>query len=171
MWGVEESRRRRRAVCNAKTDLAETCINRSGNHIASAGVQVGDAVQAGAAVGRVKTMADSRMRTLAVAGPSVAVQVLGLDSVPAAGDTFKTFANESDARSAGDAAKEAIRIARLSELSSSAVVTLSTLATQDDESEALQRMNLVIKGDTSGSVEAVKSALLGLPQVRGRPAV
>lgn len=123
-------------------------------------------MQAGAAVGRVKTMRDSRLRTLEVSGPSQAVQVLGLDAVPAAGDTFRVFASESAARTAGDAAKEVARVARLSELSSSDVVTLSTLATQDEESDALQRMNLIVKGDTSGSVEAVKSALLGLPQVR-----
>jgi translation initiation factor IF-2 len=61
-------------------------------------------------------------------------------------------------------AKEKERKARLAEMTSGTAVTLSTLATVDEEQDALQRMNLIVKADASGSLEAVKGALLGLPQ-------
>ena len=63
-------------------------------------------------------------------------------------------------------AKERERKERIVEMSSGSAVTLSTLATLDDESagEALQRMNLIVKADASGTLEAVKAALQGLPQ-------
>lgn len=62
------------------------------------------------------------------------------------------------------AEKAAQRAARLAEMSSSTTVTLSTLATVDEDQEALQRMNIVIKADASGSLEAIKGALRALPQ-------
>ena len=61
-------------------------------------------------------------------------------------------------------AKERERKERIVEMSSGSAVTLSTLATLDDDSEALQRMNLIVKADASGTLEAVKAALQGLPQ-------
>jgi translation initiation factor IF-2 len=60
--------------------------------------------------------------------------------------------------------KEKMRIARIAEISTSSSVTLSTLATVDEGQEGLQRMNLVVKADATGTVEAVKGALMGLPQ-------
>lgn len=62
------------------------------------------------------------------------------------------------------AEKEAQRTARLAEMSTSTTVTLSTLATVDEDQEALQRMNLIVKADASGSLEAIKGALRALPQ-------
>jgi translation initiation factor IF-2 len=60
--------------------------------------------------------------------------------------------------------KEWQRQARLAEMSSSTSVTLSTLASADDEADGLKRMNIIIKADATGSVEALRGALLGLPQ-------
>jgi len=110
-------------------------------------------------------MTDSRGRTTDAGTLSQAVQVLGLDSVPAAGDTFRVFAAEADARAAASDVKEAMRLQRLAEMSGGAnSVTLASLATVDEDQETLQKMNLVIKTDSSGTLEAVKGALLGLPQ-------
>jgi translation initiation factor IF-2 len=61
-------------------------------------------------------------------------------------------------------AQEKERKARIVEMSSGSAVTLSTLATVDEDMEALQRMNLILKADASGTLEAVKAALQGLPQ-------
>lgn len=60
--------------------------------------------------------------------------------------------------------KEAQRTVRLAEMSTATTVTLSTLATVDEDQEALQRMNLIVKADASGSLEAIKGALRALPQ-------
>lgn len=101
------------------------------------------------------------------AGPSIAVQVLGLNSVPQAGDEFSAFESEARARQAAEAVEDSRRLERLAEMAGGGnVVTLSSLASMDDDSEdqALQRMNVILKADASGSVEAVKSALGALPQ-------
>lgn len=79
--------------------------NSSGLHLstkhAPAAVQRGDVVQAGASYGRVRSCVGSRGEEI-VATPSTAVSVLGLDSVPAAGDTFRVFLSETEAREAAD---------------------------------------------------------------------
>ena len=111
-----------------------------------------------------KAMTDSRGKSTDVASPSQAVQVLGLDTVPSAGDTFRVYPTEQAARESADEAKEIMRLQRLAEMSGANSTTLSSLATFDDDQEALQKMNLIIKTDSSGTLEAVKGALLMLPQ-------
>ena len=101
------------------------------------------------------------------AGPSIAVQLLGLNSVPQAGDEFEVFESESRAREAAEAVEDARRLERLAEMAGGgSMVTLSSLASMDDDSEeqTLQRMNIILKADASGSCEAVKAALSTLPQ-------
>lgn len=65
-------------------------------------MQKGDAVQAGAACGRVRACRGSYGEDVDTAGPSTAVSVEGLDEVPAAGDVFRVFENEADARTAAE---------------------------------------------------------------------
>lgn len=101
------------------------------------------------------------------AGPSIAVQVLGLNTVPQAGDEFEVFESETRARQAAEAVEDARRLERLAEMAGGgSMVTLSSLASMDEEGEeqVLQRMNIILKTDASGSCEAVKSALGTLPQ-------
>ena len=101
-------------------------------------------------------------------GPSIAVQVFGLNSVPQAGDTFEVLESEGRARAAAESVEDARRLERLAEIAGGgSKVTLSSLASLDDESDAeqaIQRLNIILKADASGSVEAVKSALGALPQ-------
>lgn len=101
------------------------------------------------------------------AGPSIAVQVLGLNAVPVAGDDIEVYESEARARQAAEAIDDARRLERLAEMAGGgSMVTLSSLASMDDDADelALQRMNIILKADASGSCEAVKSALGALPQ-------
>lgn len=128
-------------------------------------LRVGDTVCVGCSYGRVRTLRDTN-HEVKEAGPSIAVQMVGLNAVPDAGDTFKVFEDESEARTAAEQAMDDRRMTRLAEQAGGgSMITLSSLATIDDENvEALQRLNVILKGDASGSVEAVKGALNSLPQ-------
>jgi len=130
----------------------------------------GDVIVAGAAHGRVRSLVDASGE-LDAAGPSMAALVTGLNAVPAAGDGFRVCASEQDARRAAEAAQDAARLARLDDASSGSKITTMSLASLDDDeggsgAEALQRVNVVLKADAAGAVEAVKSAATALPQDR-----
>lgn len=127
-------------------------------------LKVGDPVCAGCSFGKVRALNDTA-GNVKHAGPSIAVQMIGLDAVPNAGDTFRAYENESEARAAAQEAIAEQRLQRLAEQAGGgSMVTLSSLATVDDDVEALQRINIILKADASGSVEAVKGALTALPQ-------
>ncbi|KAL4542287.1 hypothetical protein Ndes2526B_g09254 [Nannochloris sp. 'desiccata'] len=130
-------------------------------------LKVGDSIVAGDSYGKVRSMRGN-LGDVSEAGPSIAVQVLGLNSVPQAGDVFEVLESEGRARAAAEAVEDARRLERLAEMAGGgSKVTLSSLASIDDDSDteqAIQRMNIILKADASGSVEAVKSALRALPQ-------
>jgi len=111
-------------------------------------------------------MSNDLGQSVMAAGPSIAVQMSGLDSVPGAGEEFSVCSSEQDARDAAQTFIDKIRVQRLSDMSSGgSMITLSSLASVDDpDSEAIQRMNLIVKADTIGVVEAIRSALGALPQ-------
>eukprot|EP00854_Cymbomonas_tetramitiformis_P002698 gene2698-3472_t len=126
----------------------------------------GDMILAGAAYGRARAVMDHKGLPLeSGAGPSVPVQVLGLNGVPVAGDQWEVCIDESEARSRAEAVAEELRLARIQEQSGGgSMVTLTGLAASGGEGEETIRLNIILKADTSGSVEAIKGALNALPQ-------
>ncbi|MBN2027866.1 MAG: translation initiation factor IF-2 [Actinobacteria bacterium] len=112
----------------------------------------GNALTAGKAFGRVRAIVDDKGRMIEEAGPSAAVEILGLNSVPEAGDEFVVVEDEKRARAIAEARVSRERVAD----DSKAVRTLSLedLFRQIQEGE-VQEFNLIIKGDTQGSLEAV----------------
>lgn len=116
----------------------------------------GDYVVAGTAVGRVRAMADYRGRKLNSAGPSVPVEIMGLDQAPMSGDEFNAVTNEKLARQLVEQRKEE---AKEEEFKQFHKVTLDTLFSTLEEGQ-MKELNIIIKADVQGSVEAVKQSLL-----------
>jgi len=148
----------------AKGTVIEAHLDKAKGPVATLLVQngtlrVSDTLVAGSALGKVRAMVDDRGRRVEVASPSFAVEVLGLSDVPAAGDDFEVFLNEKEARSlAGDRADKQ-RQSRLMQ----GRVTLTTLSAQAQEGD-LKELNLILKADVQGSVEAIVGALKQIPQ-------
>ena len=125
--------------------------------IQSGTLEVGDSIVAGAAHGRVRAMFDENGDAVTSAGPSRPVQVLGLQSVPRAGDTFVVAEDERQARQIAEKREAADRNALLAKTRKRVSLEDFTKALEDGKVEAL---NLVIKGDVSGAVEALEDSLL-----------
>jgi len=131
-------------------------------------LKVGDPIVAGAAWGKVRALINERGEQIKEAGPSTPVQVLGLSSVPQAGDEFRSAPDEKTARVVGDARGHSRRI--LSQRGDSRVqggVKLEDIFSQIQAGE-VATLNLVIKADVQGSLEAVSESLRKLerPEVK-----
>jgi translation initiation factor IF-2 len=120
-------------------------------------LNVGDSIVAGAAHGRVRAMFDENGDAVTSAGPSRPVQVLGLQSVPRAGDTFVVTEDERQARQIAEKREAADRNALLAKTRKRVSLEDFTKAVEDGKVESL---NLIIKGDVSGAVEALEDSLL-----------
>jgi len=119
-------------------------------------LHVGDAVVAGGAYGRVRAMLDEFGNTVDVAGPSRPVQVLGFTAVPSAGDGFIVAPEDRTARQIAEKRQAAERTAAL--MKARKKVSLEDFM----EQSKVETLNLILKGDVSGSVEALEDALLQL---------
>ncbi|GAP97550.1 translation initiation factor IF-2 [Leptolyngbya sp. NIES-2104] len=126
-------------------------------------LRVGDVLVAGSALGKVRAMVNDRGQRVQVAGPSFAVEVLGLADVPAAGDEFQVYTEEKEARAVASDRADEQRTSRLLAAMSSRRVSLNTLSAKAQEGE-LKELNLVLKADVQGSIEAILGALSQLPQ-------
>ncbi len=126
-------------------------------------LRVGDALLAGSAFGKVRAMVDDQGKRVDEATPSFAVEVLGLSDVPAAGDEFEVFTDEKLARSTASDRASQQRQSRLQQSMASRRVTLGTVSAKAQEGE-LKELNLILKADVQGSVEAILNALEQLPQ-------
>ena len=126
-------------------------------------LKIGDAFAAGPVFGRVKAMTDDRGNRAESAKPSFAVEVLGLNDVPPAGEEFEVYAEERDARSAAEEKAIEQRQSRLAQTMASRRVTLNSLSEQAKEGE-LKELNLILKADVQGSLEAILGSLEQLPQ-------
>jgi translation initiation factor IF-2 len=118
-------------------------------------LRTGDSYIVGNTFGKVRAMFDDRGRTLAEAGPSTPVEILGLEAIPDAGDTFLVMADR-------DRAKEIARYRTLKEreaqLAKSSRVSLEGLAEQIKQA-GMKDLNLILKGDVQGSVEVLADSL------------
>lgn len=125
--------------------------------IQSGTLRVGDAIVAGTAYGRVRAMADENGDPVAAATPSRPVQVQGLSSVPRAGDTFLVTEEDRTARQIAEKREAAERNAQLAKARKRISLEDFTRALEEGKVEAL---NLIIKGDVSGAVEALEESLM-----------
>ncbi|MBQ6395343.1 MAG: translation initiation factor IF-2, partial [Atopobiaceae bacterium] len=145
-------------VLEAKLDrgrgsVATVLVNRGTLH-------VGDSLVAGMSYGRVRAMLDQHGKNVTTAGPSDAIEILGLSSVPSAGDEFRVFQDERDAR---DLAEQRALKARIEEQNRVRHVTLENLF-QTMEDQDFSELNLVIKADVQGSIEALVDSLAKMDQ-------
>lgn len=133
--------------------VATMLINRGTLH-------VGDILIAGLAYGRVRAMLDPRGEQVEEAKPSEAVEILGLQSVPMAGDEFRVFQDDREAR---ELANERALKARIEEQNRVKHVTLENLFDSMADAE-IKELNLIIKADVQGSIEALSDSLNKMDQ-------
>ena len=147
---------------DAQGIIIEARLDRGRGPVASLLVQrgtlhIGDSVVAGDAFGRVRAMLDENGELVDTAGPSRPVQILGLTSVPGAGDSFLVVDEDRVARQIADRRQARERNAQLA--ATRRRISLDDLDRAFAAGE-VQQLNLIIKGDVSGSVEALEDALL-----------
>ena len=122
-------------------------------------LRVGDAIAAGSAHGKVRAMMDDKGRRVKEAGPSTPVEILGLDSVPNAGEVFVGCGNEKEARSFAETFISQNKVKLLDETKSK--MSLDDLFNQIQAGN-LKELNIIVKADVQGSVEAIKQSLVKL---------
>ncbi|XTZ20895.1 MAG: translation initiation factor IF-2, partial [cyanobacterium endosymbiont of Rhopalodia fuxianensis] len=152
----------------AKGTVIEANLDRARGPVATLLIQngtlrVGDAIVAGSVFGKIRAMIDDRGEKVEAASPSFAVEVLGLNNVPSAGDEFDVYASEKEARVVAEQGAADQRQTRLQQATSSRRVTLSSISAQAQEGE-LKELNLIVKADVQGSLEAIVGSLEQLPQ-------
>ncbi len=119
-------------------------------------LRVGDSVAAGSAHGKVRAMMDDKGKRVKEAGPSVPVEILGLNDVPDAGEVFVACENEKEARNFAETFISENKVKLLDETKSK--LSLDDLFDQIQEG-SLKELNIIVKADVQGSVEALKSSL------------
>lgn len=152
-YKANPDKRARGAVIEAELDKGRGPVARI--LVQHGTLKIGDAFVAGNCFGRVRAMVNDKGRRLKEAGPSTPVEITGLTEVPQAGDPFMVFEDERKARSIAE--KRAIT-QRQSDLGSNVRVTLDDLFQHIKDGE-IKDLNVIIKGDVQGSVEALKGSL------------
>ncbi|MEW6118319.1 MAG: translation initiation factor IF-2 [Nitrospirota bacterium] len=155
----------------AKGTIIEAKLDRGRGPVATVLIQsgtlhIGDAFVAGTTSGRVRALIDDTGKKITEAGPSTPVEVIGFSEVPTAGDVFISVDDEKRARQIALARQQKQRLA---EIARHRKLTLDELYAKIKEGQ-IKDLNLVIKGDVQGSVEAIKKALEGVthPEVKVR---
>jgi len=118
-------------------------------------LDVGDTIVVGSAIGRIRTMTDDKGKKVKKAGPSTPVEVTGLTEVPEAGDTFYEVKDEKTAKHLIERRK---RQAREKSINQTSRVTLNDLFSEIEKGN-LKQLNIIVKADVQGSVEAVTQSL------------
>ncbi len=144
----------------AKGTVIEARLDKGRGPVATVLVQngtlkAGDIIVAGTSVGRVRAMVDDRGNAVKKAGPSVPVEIIGLSEVPDGGDTFYAVDDERKARAVVEKRKEKIKEETIQ---SRTAVSLDDLFSQIQQGD-VKDLNIIVKADVQGSVEAVKQSL------------
>lgn len=144
----------------AKGTIIESKLDKGRGPVATVLVQagtlsVGDAIIAGSSYGKIRAMVDDKGRKINKIGPSMPVEILGLSEVPNAGEKFYVVADEKTAREIADIRKEKQREEMLA---STTKVSLQDLFSQIQEGK-VKVLNIIVKADVQGSVEAIKQSL------------
>jgi len=147
----------------AKGTIIEAKLDRGRGPVATVLVQSGtlkvtDTFLAGIQAGRVRALIDDTGKRLSEAGPSTPVEVIGFPEVPTAGDIFTVVEDEKRARQIALARQQKQRLA---DMAKARKLTLDELYAKIKEGE-IKELNIIIKGDVQGSVEAIKEALEGI---------
>ena len=148
---------------NATGSVVEASLDKGRGYLGTLMVQdgslrVGDTIVAGSHFGKVKAMYNERGKKVKVAGPSTPVQVLGLNGAPQAGEKFKHFDSEQDAKAL---ATKRSQIMREQGIRATRRITLGDIGDRL-KLDSFQELNLIVKGDVDGSVEALSDSLLKL---------
>ena len=152
----------------AKGTVIEAHLDKAKGPVATLLVQngtlkSGDVLAAGSVLGKIRAMVDEHGNRIKEAGPSCPVEALGFSEVPTAGDEFEVYPDEKTARAVvGERATDA-RATKLAQQMASRRVSLSSLSTQANDGE-LKELNLILKADVQGSVEAILGSLEQLPK-------
>ncbi len=152
----------------AKGTVIEAHLDKAKGPVATLLVQngtlkSGDVLAAGSVLGKIRAMVDEHGTRIKEAGPSFPVEALGFNEVPTAGDEFEVYPDEKTARAiVGERATDA-RATKLAQQMASRRVSLSSLSTKANDGE-LKELNLILKADVQGSVEAILGSLEQLPK-------
>lgn len=144
----------------AKGTVIEARLDKARGPVATMLVQrgkldVGDTIIVGSSIGRIRTMLNDKGKKVKSAGPSMPVEITGLTSVPESGDTFYEVKDERTAKHLIEKRKYE---KHQKEINNTTIVTLDDLFSKI-ESENLKQLNLIVKADVQGSVEALKQSL------------
>jgi translation initiation factor IF-2 len=145
---------------NAKGTVIEAKLDKGRGAVATLLVQngtlhIGDSVIVGNTYGRIRAMFDDKGKKIKSAGPSIPVEILGLSEVPAAGDRFHQVKDEKTARDIAGKRKQKVREEYLQ---STHKVSLENLYSQIKEGK-VKELNVIVKADVQGSIEALKQSL------------
>ncbi len=148
---------------NATGTVIESSLDKGRGYVSTVLVsngtlKVGDNVIAGTSWGRIKAMFNERNQRIESAGPSESAIILGLNGAPTAGDTFHVMATEQEAR---DIANKREQLQREQGLRTQTRLTLSDISRRIARGE-FHEMNIIVKGDTDGSIEALSDSFLKL---------
>jgi translation initiation factor IF-2 len=147
----------------ASGSVIEAKLDKGRGHVADIIVQrgtlkVGDIIVAGGYSGRVKAMTNERGVTIAEAGPSIPVQLLGLNGSPTAGDKFNVMTDEREAR---ELANKRLQLQREQGIRTQKHITLAEIGRRLAIGD-FKELNVIVKGDVDGSIEALSDSLLKL---------
>ncbi|HZG57322.1 translation initiation factor IF-2, partial [Paenibacillus sp.] len=152
-YKANPNKRARGTVIEAELDKGKGAVARV--LVQNGTLKVGDALVIGNSFGRVRAMVNDKGRRVKEAGPSMPVEITGLTEVPQAGDPFMVFEDERKAR---EIAESRTSKQRQAEFGANTKVTLDDLFSKIKEGD-LKELNVIIKGDVQGSVEALKGSL------------